>query len=446
LRNVPADRRPLLRSWIAQLTTDPLDPCREGERRYVQLEHAGRDEIDTLHSTINLAEETTTQLLSGPAGSGKTTELNRLRGLLRNDGFTVVMVEISQYVNQSSEIDITDFLIALGLACSEQLLPLEVQRREGFAARFRDFLRRVKVTLDVGGVTGEISAEGVSASYSGIGVEIDLKKELKSSEPFVAELRRRLAFQVGELYTEVAGFLQELVQRDRETNEGASGVVVIVDSLEKMHGTVANDERVQASVEALFVHHSSKLRFSSHHMVYTVPTYLAFTDPGMLPFDGPVRQVPIPQVSNAAGERDGKAQATLDALVEAVNRRIPWPDLLDGRELLERVIRASDGHLRDLFELLQELITLVFSRRLELPVDDTAVDEALARVGHGFANITQEDGEFLRWIDSQRGVIEPPAGQVHRLARLMNTHMVLGHLNHESWYEVHPLARRALRR
>src|SRR5262249_45447348 len=86
--NVPDDRRTLLRSWIAQLTTSPLDPCQEGEQRYVQLEHAGREGVDTLHSTIILAEGTTTQLLSGPAGSGKTTELNRLRGLLREDGFT----------------------------------------------------------------------------------------------------------------------------------------------------------------------------------------------------------------------------------------------------------------------------------------------------------------------------------------------------------------------
>jgi energy-coupling factor transporter ATP-binding protein EcfA2 len=419
---VPDDRRTLLRSWIAQLTTDPLDPYQEGEQRYVRLKHAGREGVDTLHSTICLAYRTTTQLLSGPAGSGKTTELNRLRGLLREDGYTVVMVEVSQYVNQSSEIDITDFLIALGLACGEQLLPPEAQRQGGFAARFRDFLRRVKVTVDVGGVTGEISAEGVSAGFGGVGVEIDLKKELKSSEPFVAELRRRLAFQVGELYTEVAGFLQELVKRDREANEASSGVVVIVDSLEKMHGTVANDDEVQASVEGLFVHHSSKLRFGSHHMVYTVPAYLAFTDPGRLPFDGPVRQVPIPQVSDAAGECSPKSQATQDALVEAVSRRIPWRELFGEQDRLEIMIRASGGHLRDLFEMLQELITLVFSRRLELPVDDSAVDEALARVGHGFANITQ----------------------VHRLARLMNTHMVLGHLNYESWYEVHPLARRAL--
>lgn len=437
----------MLRSWIKQLTTDPLDPYAEGETRYVRLEHSGQDEVDTLHSTISLAYRTTTQLLSGPAGSGKTTELNRLRGLLTGDGYTVVMMEVSDYVSQSSEIDITDFLIALGLACGEQLLPAQQQER-GFTARFRDFLRRARVVIDIAGVTGEISAEGIGVEIygvgPGVGVGIDLKKELKSSEPFVAQLRRKLAFQVGELYAEVASFLQELVRHNKETRPDSAGVVVIVDSLEKMHGTVANDDRVQASVESLFVHHSSKLRFSSHHMVYTVPAYLAFIDPGMLPFDGPVRSVPIPQVATAAGTEDDKTQATVAALKEAVDRRIPAAGLMAEEALLDRVISASGGHLRDLFQLLQELITLAYSRRLELPVGPDAVDEALARVGHGFASITREDADFLRWIAGRGGAIEPPAAQVHRLARLMNTHMVLGHLNNNSWYEVHPLARRAL--
>jgi len=441
---VTEDRRALLRSWIAQLTTDPLDPCAKGETRYVPLDHAGRDEVDTVHSTISLAYRTTTQLLSGPAGSGKTTELYRLRGMLADEGYTVVMMEVSNYVNQSSEIDVTDFLIALGLACGEQLVPAEEQRRRGFSARFRDFLSRVKVSVDIAGMKGEISADGASVELAGVGVEIDLKKELKSSEPFVAELRRKLAFQIGELYGEVAAYLRELVGHNKETRPDSAGVVVIVDSLEKMHGTVANDDRVQSSVEALFVHHSSKLRFASHHMVYTVPAYLAFTDPGMLPYDGPVRPVPIPQVTNPAGEQDDKAKATVAALKDAVRRRVPWADLLADEKLLEHVIHTSGGHLRDLFQILQEVITLAFSRRLELPVGADAVDEALARVGHGFASITREDANFLRWIAAQQGAIEPPADQVHRLARLMNTHMVLGHLNHDSWYEVHPLARRVL--
>lgn len=96
-----------LRSWLSQLTTDPIDPYREGESRYVALEDSGRDAVDSIFSRISLSMSMTTQLLSGPEGSGKTTELHRLQGMLRDDGYTVVLVQISDYVNQSSEIDVT---------------------------------------------------------------------------------------------------------------------------------------------------------------------------------------------------------------------------------------------------------------------------------------------------------------------------------------------------
>ncbi|MGH3929894.1 MAG: hypothetical protein ACRDTF_07950, partial [Pseudonocardiaceae bacterium] len=74
--------RQTLREWSAKLTLGPLDPSDPAEMRYVPLADAGRVAADELLATIELAFDTTTQLLSGPSGSGKTTELHRLRGEL----------------------------------------------------------------------------------------------------------------------------------------------------------------------------------------------------------------------------------------------------------------------------------------------------------------------------------------------------------------------------
>ena len=138
---MPADVA-LLREWLNALTPAPLDP---DDPRYVPLEEAGRAAVDAIFSLIDLRLETTTQLLSGPNGSGKTTELRRLKRELEGVGFTVVMVDILQYVSQSTEIDATEFLIAVGLAFGEQLLPPTEEERRGFATRLRAFLTRVKV-------------------------------------------------------------------------------------------------------------------------------------------------------------------------------------------------------------------------------------------------------------------------------------------------------------
>lgn len=433
----------VLREWLANLTLDPIDPCREGETRYVPLEDSGRGAVDQIQAMIDLRLDTTTQLLSGPNGSGKTTELLRLKGTLEGLGFTVAIVDILQFVNRSAPIDVTDCLIAVALGAGEQL-PQPAGRSGGFGRRFLDFLGRLQINFDAAGVAASLSTEKVGVKAAGVGVEVALKRELKSSESFVRELRNKLAFHVGSLYDEVADYFQQLAAASRAANPDTRGLVIIVDSLEKLRGTQENDERVQASVEGLFVHHADKLRFKSHHMVYTVPTYLLFTAPGALPYDGRVRPVPIPHVRNRNGEVDEDAKRSVDELIEVVTKRIPWERLLGDRENLDRVIAASGGHLRDLFLILHEVITQVYGRRLDLPVSTRHVEEALDSMAHSFSSVTSEQANFLRRVDDARGVIEPSENEVHLMARLMDTHMLLAHLNGQDWYEIHPLARRSL--
>ncbi len=420
----------LLRTWLNSLTPAPLDP---GDPRYVPLEEAGRAAVDSIFSLIDLRLETTTQLLSGPNGSGKTTELRRLKRDLQEVGFTVVLVDIRQYVSQSAEIDATEFLIALGLAFGEHLIAGPDEQGRGFAARLRAFLERVKVSIDIGPGRATASAAGVQVAVPGLSLDIDLKREIRSSEPFVQELRTKLAFQLGELYREVAGFCQELVAEDRVRNPASRGVVLIVDSLEKL--------REMASVQKLFLRDSEKLRFASHHVVYTVPPYLLFTDPGQLPFDGTVRPVPVPHVIDPGG---AAVEKNVAQLADVVARRVDWQHLLGDEAALRTAILASGGHLSDLFLILQEVITAAHGRGADLPVGSAAVDRAVTVVARSFAGITEENAACLRAVAKQHGRLRPADHEIDRLARLLDNHMLLAHLNGDSWYEVHPLARRVL--
>ncbi len=420
----------LLRTWLNRLGPEPIDPT---DDRYVPLQESGRSAVGSIFSFIDLSFQTTTQLLSGASGSGKTTELRRLKRDLEAVGFTVVLVDVLEYVSQSAEIDATAFLIALGLSFGEQLPEGVVDEKSDFATRLRRFLERVKVSIAMGPAQVDVSSEGVSASIPGLSVDIDVKKELRSSEPFVNELRSKLAFQLGELYAEVAAFCQELVAEDRDRRPDSRGVVLIVDSLEKL--------RDAASVQRLFLRDSEKLRFSSHHVVYTVPPYLLFTDPGALPYDGSVRPVPVPHVRNRGGD---PVEANINQMTEVVSRRVEWEALLGTKKNLRAVIMASGGHLRDLFRILQEVITSAHGRQASLPVDPSHVEDAVNVVARGFSSITEESAACLRRVAEEGGRIQPAADEVDRLARLLDTHMLLAHLNGDAWYEVHPLARRNL--
>ena len=427
-----------LRQWSANLTLDPLDVGDPNEKRYVELADAGRGAVDDLQATIELSLDATTQLLSGPSGSGKTTELYRLRRDLRAAGYHAVVFDITAYVNESSPVDVTEFLIALALGANDAHAPQVPQKQSGFVARLRQMLSRLNIEIEIAGVKAALSSDRAEVEALGAHVGIDLGEELKSSKPFVDELRAKLSYHVKQLYDEVAAYLRELVPPEVE-----QGAVLIVDGLEKLRGTTANDQDVQRSVEALFVNHASKLKFGSHHLVYTVPTYLQFTAPGALPYNARLF-VPVPHLNARGGGQNSTSEQNVVELRDVVARRIPVERIFPDTALLDTVLRASGGHLRDLFLILQRLINLMLRLSLELPVGPVDVEEAVRLVARDFAAMTVEQATFLRNVANGDGVVRPAADEVQLMARLVQSHMLLGHVNGEDWYEVHPLARRAL--
>ncbi|MGH3719322.1 MAG: hypothetical protein ACRDRI_10900 [Pseudonocardiaceae bacterium] len=428
--------RERLRDWSAALTLGPLDP---GDPRYVSLADAGRDVVGELMATIDLALDSTTQLLSGPSGSGKTTELRRLRGELERAGFHAAIFDIGAYVNESSPIDVTEFLIALALGAHDTLDAPEAEDGPGFVGKLRRLLDRLKITVEVPGLSASVSRDGLGIEAMGASVEVELKRELKSSESVVTELRRKLTYHIGQLYEEVADFLTTLLP----TDDPGLGSVLIVDGLEKLRGTSENDITVQESVQALFVAHAGKLKFSSHHMIYTVPTYLQLTSPGALPFDSRVVPVPVPHVRPRPGQAADTVATTLAELREVVSRRLPVDEIFAGKQV-DTIIEASGGHLRDLFTLLRQVVNLMLRRSLVPPLRDEHVEEAIALVAHDFLAMTAEQEAFLRGVAAGNGTVRPAESEVQLMARLLQSHMLLGHLNGQDWYEVHPLARKAL--
>ncbi|MBV9730948.1 MAG: hypothetical protein JO309_16385, partial [Pseudonocardiales bacterium] len=393
--------RQQLREWSAALTLGPLDPADPKETRYVPLADAGRAAVDELLATIELALDTTTQLLSGPSGSGKTTELRRLRGDLERAGFHAAIFDVGAYVNESSPIDVTEFLIALALGAHDVLGAPEADPGPGFVGRLRRLLDRLKISVDVPGLSASMSRDGVEFEAMGASVELELQRELKSSESVVTELRRKLTYHIGRLYEEVAAFLTTLLPAE----DPGQGSVLIVDGLEKLRGTSENDVAVQDSVQALFVAHASKLKFGSHHMIYTVPTYLQFTSPGALPFDSRVLPVPVPHVWPRPGQAADTVATTVAELREVVARRLPADEIFTGQQL-DQVIEASGGHLRDLFTLLRQVVNLTLRRSLTLPLRDEHVEEAIGLVAHDFMKMTAEQKAFLRQVAAGDGTVD----------------------------------------
>jgi hypothetical protein len=61
------------------------------------------------------------QLVAGFRGTGKTTEFSRLEQKLWEAGYLVVRVDLDEYVDMHSAVDVRDFLLVLAGAISEKL-------------------------------------------------------------------------------------------------------------------------------------------------------------------------------------------------------------------------------------------------------------------------------------------------------------------------------------
>jgi hypothetical protein len=232
----------------------------------------------------------------------------------------------------------------------------------------------------------------------------------------VTELRSKLVYHIGQLYEEVTAFLTTLLP----TDDPGQGSVLIVDGLEKLRGTSVNDVAVQESVQALFVAHASKLKFCSHHMIYTVPTYLQLTAPGALPFGSRVLPVPVPHVRPRPGKAADTIAETVAELRDVVSRRLPVDQIFAGKQF-DTIIQAPGGHLRDLFTLLPQVVNLMLRRSLTPPLRDEHVEEAIGLIAHDFMKMTAEQKAFLRHVASGDGTVDPLESEVQLMARLLQS-------------------------
>jgi hypothetical protein len=266
--------------------------------------------------------------------------------------------------------------------------------------------------------------------------EYGVKANLKSDPTFKQDLQKRMEGHIGALVKDVHKFFQDRVKDLKARHGDDTEVVLIVDSMEHVRGTSLNAEGVQASVETLFIGHGERLQLPSMHTIYTVPPYLAVRakNLGGLYGYGAVQVFPAIKIRHDHGEVhfDG-----IDALKRVVAKRGDWKQLLGDEALLEEVILASGGNIRDLLRILSEIIR----RANSLPVGERVVRRAISQMRSEFLPIAETDAVWLAEIAKTHEARLPATDKLPELTRFFDTHVVLCYRNDGDWYDVHPLIR-----
>ena len=428
------DDRIFLKRFFRSLSEKSLDPADE---RYVPLydpELADEDPVELLADAIEWSSESV-QLLSGYRGTGKSTELRRLKARLEESGYLVFLCDVEEHLNLSTPIDVSDFLMvaagAFGEAVNKRLDEDGHQLCEGYWERFRAFWNRLG-----------IEDSKLSASIGTGPVSIGIKANLKSDPTFKEQLQKHMAGHLGGLVDDVRAFLQDCVRTLREHYDDRE-VVLLLDSVEHIRGTLANAEAVHGSVEKLFAGHSEQLHLPGLHVIYTVPPYLKIRYPNVDALYDPGDLIVLPAFKLfEQDENRTPLLANFNAMERVVSQRGDWRRLLgNDRTLLDRLICNSGGHLRDLLHLLRQVLL----RARVLPVPERTVDAAISRMRATFLPIPNVDALWLaRIADSHQVALEELAA-LPSLARFFDTHLVLCYRNGEEWYDVHPLVREHVR-
>jgi hypothetical protein len=426
----PEEQR-FLRDFFRSLTDRPLEP---DEPEYIGLYEDPaldlEDPVELLRRSIEWSpSNTSAQLLSGFRGAGKSTELRRLKRDLTRAGYLVLLFDVGDYLSPSSPIDISDFVIVVAGALSDELDAAEVlprsAKREGYWTRLTNFMQS---RVEFESITGKVGA-------------VNIKANLRTDPTFRRRLQEHAAGHLAELVSDMRTYVHETVNAIPADALG-EGLVLIADSIENISGTITNAQDVQESLERLFTSQAANLHLSGVHVVYTVPPWLKIRAPGISArFSGGLQMLHPMTVREREGKRVPR-QPSLDALCRVVTARGEWERLLGARDVLDRLALESGGHLRDLLRVLSEIVR----RANRLPVDAPTVQRAITQVKSELLPIAIEDARWLQRIAETNDASLEEIERLPRFVTFLDSLLVLCYRSDgEDWYDVHPLVRDEVR-
>lgn len=441
-----SDRVNDLQVFAKALQDRPLDPALpEDAKLYVRELHAQQmdglniDPVIRLSRQIERAAGSRVWLFTGNIGSGKSTELRRLRQELQQKGCVVFLADAAEYTNLNQKIEVSDFLISVTAAFAEQAGSFlgENQVEESYWQRIRHFLLKTEVDIK------EISA-GVGAELSGpvkLSAKTDLKLALRQDPSVKQILQTRLKGHLSSLADELERYRGDILARIRAKAGADTKVVVLLDSLERLRGSGDSGDEVFSSVRSMFTQFHDMLRLHDVQVVYSVAPYLLKLAPQLngLFGAGTVCHLTSAHVfKNRCRQLD--LQGGVAVIREIIRRRYAaWEQLIPS-EVMDQIIENSGGDLRDLFRLLSIVL-------LELEFSDNVpavLAFALEQVRRDMSWVTEPQKARLRYLAEHKQPRLNDEADMDALVHDLETKRVLMYRNGEDWYDIHPLLRSLL--
>ena len=388
---------------------------------YVTGLHGDTDAVARLRRDILRVAGEGVFLFTGQPGSGKSTELQRLRRDLLGRDCKVYYCDLEDWLNLNAPVTLSSFLVALLSSWIDQVGVLQGKRSP--AERLIDFFtgtrlipENLKLDANAGPIKGQIQFALQSDENFRRELEVNLKRQLSS---IVAQAHRLVA----ELKLDLC--------------PNGERCVLLADSIEKIRGYGDEAERVYESVQRLFVSEGAALRMPGVHVVYSVSPFLLEQSTQLAASLGTGFVVNMPSVHVLKNRSQVADDAGIAAVLSLVTARFPrWTEVFTPAQLT-RLATRTGGDLRDFLRA----IRVALSDDIPvLPVRDATVDFALSHISPT-RNIVGEHVQWLARLDTSHEAELGGAIDAKVLQRYLATKHVLAYLNGDTWYAVHPMLR-----
>lgn len=425
-----------LRELYVALKDKPLEPKKDTDlyEPYVEKLPDG-DPIHELLTGIQFSEVESLHLVSGQRGTGKSTELLRLKQLLEDtedDHYIVFYLDVLDYLSESEPVEITDFLLAASAGLAKQ-----AQERFGFDALHESYWKRMKNLL-----TAEVQLEDISLKTGVDAFGVDIKARLKRDASFKKQLQKAARGHIITLTNNVNTFVSELVAQVRKQQKNDQlKIAFIVDSFEQIRGNAQNSNHVHDSMVQLFSSYGENLHLPEIHFVITVPPYLTTAAPGISRLTGsnPTLTLPSLHIRQKDGSLDVDA---LQVMRSIVWRRSKAATTIFTKKAIDQLAQASGGDLRNFFAMLRTALLKAGARTtVHLPVASKYIDQSTESLRRDMLPISDEEVKWLFRVHTSKKAELPSLEALPALARLFDATLVINYRNGDDWYDIHPLVR-----
>jgi hypothetical protein len=413
---------------------------------YVDFTGIGLRGTDTnpivlLQGNIELSDDPTQQCVTGFRGCGKSTELLRLKNNLEQAGYVVVYIDTEDYLNLTVPADIADLWVTMTAALDEAIFgsskPDPTQPFSNFWERFQGFLN---------------TSIAVNDGTFKVPVVADFKATFKHELGFRAQLYRELGQRKNEMVRLCRAFAEEAVAYHRKAAPESAGLVVVVDSFEKLRGDLTNASQVRESIDRIFIQQASELR-TPFHAIFTVPPWVRFMLSCTGFGSGDIFVIPMCRIfekpKTAIGAPAKVAEHNLSAFLEILRKRFDTKEVFGDEATLLRLAEAAGGYPRDLLRYVREvLLRAGMSTPLPIPAEDQKRFAEAVLTAHEslYENAILDDVlPMLVRVATEHEVRVKDAPQAERIADLFDYHFVLAYINGEPWFDLHPMVRRTAR-